>query len=429
MVVVGGGLAGTATAARLAKQRHDVVLLERRDRLGGDLGFVERDGYRWDAGPTSTALPAVLRDLFRKSGRPLERELELVPVDPMRRHVFPDGTSLDLPSGSRSAQLDAVDAALGRGLGRQWVDYVHRHADAWDLLRRGYLEHPWSPDHGQRSTRALLRTRTSLQRAVARTLTDDRLRAVATHAARLDGHDPRRVPWWLGTWSYVEQNFGRWTVPGGMGLLAEAMTKRLRERRVDTRLGTTARDVTVRDGRAVGVETDAGTVPADVVVCAVDPRGLPRLRRHAGRSRPALPPSVCHLGLTAAPELPAEVVLHGDPLLLVRSGGTAPEGAAAWTVLSRGATDEDVLVSLARRGLDIRGLVGVRVDRSPADQVRELGGSSYGVRWHGRRTVDRTLRPLPVPGVYAAGAHAAVAAEIPLVGLTASVAAQRIGPA
>ncbi len=429
VVVVGGGLGGTATAARLAKQRHDVTLLERRDRLGGDLGLVERDGYRWDAGPTSTALPAVLRDLFRKSGRPLERELELVPVAPMRRHVFADGTAVDLPSGNRSAQLHAVDDTLGAGLGRQWVDYVHRHAEAWDLLRRSYLERPWSPDHATAEARALLRTRTSLHRSVGRGLSDQRLRAMALHQVRLDGHDPRRVPEWLGMWSYVEQNFGRWTVPGGMGLLADALTKRLHERRVDVRLGTTVRDLAVRGGRAAGVVTDTDPLDADVVVCAVDPRGLPALRRHAGRARPVPPPSVCHLGLAGAPALPAEVVLHGDPLLVVRTSGTAPAGSAAWTVLSRGARGEDVLTTLAGRGLDVRRLVQVRVDRSPDDQVGELGGSSYGVQWQGRRTVDRTLRPLPVPGVHAVGVYAAAAAELPLVGLTAAVVAQRVGPA
>src|SRR3954451_6010346 len=115
VVVVGGGFGGTAAAARLAKSGHQVTVVERRQRLGGAVGFVERDGFRWDAGPTSTALPAVLRDLFRKSGRPVERELDLVPVEPAREHRFVDGTVLAMPMGSRSAQLEAVDAALGHG--------------------------------------------------------------------------------------------------------------------------------------------------------------------------------------------------------------------------------------------------------------------------------------------------------------------------
>ena len=430
VVVVGGGFGGTACAARLAKQGHQVTLVERLDRLGGAVGFVERDGYLWDAGPASTALPAVVRDLFRKSGRPLERELELVPVEPMREHRFTDGTVLAMPSGSRSAQLDAVDDALGAGLGQQWVDHVHSFADVWDVLRRTYLERPWSPEHVDKEANALLRTRSTLHKVVTRTFKDERLREVALLGARMDGHDPRNVPSWMGMWSYVEQNFGVWTVPGGMGLLAGAMTKRLGERKVEVLLGTTAVDLRIQHGRVVGVDTDQGPVDADVVVVAIDPRVLPVLAPHVARSMPAIPPTVCHVGLSGdVPDLPPEVVLHGDPTLVIRTNGTAPEGGAAWTVLARGRLSEDVLVALARSGIDVRRQVEVRVDRSPREQVEHLAGSAYGMLWQGRVTVDRKREATPYAGVYAVGAHAAAGAGLPFVGLSAAVAAERIGPA
>ena len=430
VVVVGGGFGGTACAARLAKQGHQVTLVERLDRLGGAVGFVERDGYLWDAGPASTALPAVVRDLFRKSGRPLERELELVPVEPMREHRFTDGTVLAMPSGSRSAQLDAVDDALGAGLGQQWVDYVHSFADVWDVLRRTYLERPWSPEHVDKEANALLRTRSTLHKVVTRTFKDVRLREVALLGARMDGHDPRNVPSWMGMWSYVEQNFGVWTVPGGMGLLAGAMTKRLGERKVEVLLGTTAVDLRIQHGRVVGVDTDQGPVDADVVVVAIDPRVLPVLAPHVARSMPAIPPTVCHVGLSGdVPDLPPEVVLHGDPTLVIRTNGTAPEGGAAWTVIARGRLSEDVLVALARSGIDVRRQVEVRVDRSPREQVEHLAGSAYGMLWQGRVTIDRKREATPYAGVYAVGAHAAAGAGLPFVGLSAAVAAERIGPA
>lgn len=431
VVVVGGGFGGTAAAARLAKQGHDVTLVERRDRLGGAVGFVERDGYRWDAGPTSTALPAVLRDLFRKSGRPLERELELVAVQPMREHRFPDGTVLALPSGSRAAQLEAVDTACGGGLGEQWVDYVHRFADTWDTLRRSALERPWSPEHLDGATTSLVRTRTSLHRVTTRALSDRRLRDVALLQARLEGHDPRQVPSWMGMWSYVEQRFGVWTVPGGLGVLADTMAKRMGDRRVIVLLGTTASDLRLHEGRVAGVHTDVGLLDADVVVCAVDPRSLPALAPHVARSRTAPPSPVCHLGLSGDRfGLPHELVLHGNPTLLVHTNGTAGEGRAAWTVRARGGRqDVDVVEELAGRGIDVRRQIEVRVDRSPRDQVEELSGSPYGVQWRGRATTDRRLAGPPLPGVYVAGVHAAAGAELPLVGLSAAVAAERIGPA
>jgi UDP-galactopyranose mutase len=148
---------------------------------------------------------------------------------------------------------------------------------------------------------------------------------------------------------------------------------------------------------------------------------------------PALPPVVCHLGLCGeVPDLPHEVVLHGEPTLVVRTGGTAPEGCAAWTVLSRGRAvhgGEDVVDSLARRGIDVRRQVEVRVDRSPGDQVAELAGSPYGPLWRGRADVDNRAQRLPQEGVHLAGVHAAAGAGLPFVGLAAAVVAERIGPA
>ena len=431
VVVVGGGLGGTASAARLAKLGHEVTLVERADRLGGAVGFLERDGYRWDTGPTATALPAVLRDLFRKSGRPLERELDLVPVEPMREHRFEDGSAVALPSGSRAAQQQAIDAGLGPGLGDRWLDWTHGFADTWNLLRRDYLERPYSPDHVGKETRATLTTRTTLHRAVTRAFKDERLRALALAGTVLDGHDPRNVPAWVGMTAYVEQNFGVWTVPGGMGALAGAMTKRLGERRVDVRLGTTVEDLVVRDGRATGVVTDGGLVEADLVVCAVDPRRLPALASLVRRTMPALPPVVCHLGLQGdVPALPHEVVLHGDPLLVVRTGGAAPEGGAAWTVLGRGRLAEDIVTALARRGVDVREQVRVRVDLSPRDLVETYGGSPYGVLWQGRTTLRHRLgTTTPVANVFCAGAHAAPGAGVPFVGLSAALVAQAVGKA
>jgi UDP-galactopyranose mutase len=146
---------------------------------------------------------------------------------------------------------------------------------------------------------------------------------------------------------------------------------------------------------------------------------------------PAIPPVVAHLGLVGeVPDLPHEVVLHGDPLLVVRTNGTAPDGAHAWTVLGRGRIAEDLVTALSRGGIDVRARVEVRVDRSPREQVEAWRGSPYGVLWQGRRTLDHRLGTVtPVPGVYCAGAHSVPGAGLAWVGLSAALVAQAVGAA
>ena len=428
VVVVGGGLGGLASAARLAKLGHDVTLLEQGDRLGGAVAPWSQDGFTWDRGAHATLLPAVLRDLFRKSGRPLEREVELVPVEVVRTHRFADGTTLALPSG-RAAQLRAVDE-LGAGLGQRWLDHVASYADTWELLRRHHLEVPTPREEAPREVRALLDSHETLHRRLRHDLRDERLRLVAGHRFVAEGHDLRNVPSWLGVHSYLEQRLGLWTAPGGLFAVTDALARRMETRGVEVRPGTTVFDVVVWGGRCVGVTTDAGTIEADAVVCAVDPRRLPSLARHVAAMMPALPPVLVHVGLAGeVPDVGAETVLHGDPLLVVRAGGSAPHGHTAWTVHGRGRIAEDLLVALARAGLDVRDQVVVRVDRSARDQVA-TGGSAMGVLWQGRGTVRRRLGPTtPVPGLYAAGAHARPGGGVPMVGLSAALVAEAIGPA
>jgi UDP-galactopyranose mutase len=431
VVVIGGGFGGLASAARLAKLGHDVTLLEAGARLGGALGHLEAEGFRWDSGPTVTLLPAVIRDFFRKSGRAAEKEIDLVPVDPVARHRFEDGTVLDLPGGSRAAQLEAVGAALGDDAARHWIDYVDQFGEVWEALRKDWFERPYSPEHASKEARDLLSTRLTLHKLVGRDLRDSRLRQLALHRVQLDGHEPRNVPAWEGLWSYVEQNFGAWTVPGGMGQLAGVLERRLATRGVTALIDTPARDLVVEGDRVRAVRVDEGILDADHVVCAIDPRRLPALAPLVARTMPAIPPTLCHLGIVGeVPELPAEVVLHGDPTLVLRTTGTAPAGAHAWTVLGRGRLAEDIVTALHRAGIKVRDQVEVRVDRSPRELVEEWNGSPLGVLWQGRNTLSRRLgTTTPIAGLFMAGAHTTPGAGIPSVGLSAALVAQLIGPA
>src|SRR5689334_22138867 len=435
VMVVGGGIGGLASAARLAKIGHEDTVLEARPKLGGALGYVEADGFRWDSGPTSTLLPAVIRDFFRKSGRAAEKEIDLVPVEPIQQHRFPDDTVLDLPGGSRAAQLEAVESSLGSGAGARWVSYVDDFGEVWEALRKDYFERLWSPEHASKEANQLLDSRFTLHKLVEKEFKDARLRALAMHRATFDGHEPRNVPAWFGMWSYVEQNFGSWTIPGGMGQLVDVLASRLATRGVTAITETEALDLIVENEAVRGVRSLTGEYAADAVVVAVDPRRLPALAKLVERTMPVIPPVIAHVGLSGeVPELPAEVVLRGkprrDPTLVVRTTGTAPEGMHAWTILGRGALAEDIVTALARRGIRVHKQVETRVDYSPRDLVADWNGSPQGVLWQGRGTIRNRIGTVaPIRGVYLAGAHTTPGAGLPSVGLSAALVAQAIGPA
>ena len=74
---------------------------EQSATYGGKVGTVERDGFVFDTGPSLLTLPAVYRDLFNKTGGPLEDAVELVDLEPAFGYRFADGTRARHARGPR----------------------------------------------------------------------------------------------------------------------------------------------------------------------------------------------------------------------------------------------------------------------------------------------------------------------------------------
>jgi phytoene desaturase len=277
VVVVGAGMGGLAAAARLAAAGMTVTLLESGPAVGGKLAGYRRDGFVFDTGPSLLTLPAVLRDLYLKTGEPLDRSLDLRPVDPAFHYVFADGTSLELPNSSRRGAAEAMQRAFGARAAQQWAALVARGGDIWELTRERFLANP----RNDVRTVARLARRPSEVRTIApgrslrdmarHYLDDPRQQQVVERYATYTGSDPRRAPAALLTIPYIEQTFGAWHVTGGLHRIAESLHSRLAALGVDIRLDTRVSGVLTTNGTATGVRlADGSAVAADVVVSDVD---------------------------------------------------------------------------------------------------------------------------------------------------------------
>jgi phytoene desaturase len=431
-IVIGAGLAGLASAVRLAKLGHEVTLCETEDRLGGALGRVEADGFSWDAGAASTTLPAALRDLFRKSGRPIESLVQLEPISEPRRHLFADGSILDLPVGDRAAQLQAWTDLAGEQTANRWTALVDGYGETWQILRKTSLEPPLIDKLPLNAIRGL-KPWQSLERVAERNLDDDRARAVLKYYATQHGSEARLTPGYVGVWSYLERTFGRWTIAGGFGALADALAQRATERKIDVRTGAEVVSVSTSGGTVTGVRLADGTeLPAEIVVSDLDPRRLyaqlvndpaaKKIRKRVEQTHQAQAAYVVHLGLRdPVPTLPFETVLHGSPTVTIRTGGQAPAGHQAWSVLVHGYPTDDVLDLLVARGMHVR------------DKVvsRQTSASWWaGVAWEGYRTARRRAGNIsPVKGLYCVGAGAHPGSGVPATTLGAAIVAEAVGKA
>ena len=96
VVVVGAGIGGLATAIELALAGVSVTVLERAERAGGKLRTVEIAGETIDVGPTVLTMKWVFDELFAHAGRRFDDVVTLEKASTLARHVFADGSVLDL---------------------------------------------------------------------------------------------------------------------------------------------------------------------------------------------------------------------------------------------------------------------------------------------------------------------------------------------
>ncbi|MDA7657305.1 NAD(P)-binding protein [Verrucomicrobia bacterium] len=82
VIVVGAGPGGLATAILLASTGVKVRVIERLPMVGGRTSSIEAKGFKFDLGPTFFLYPQVLKDIFSAVGADLEKEVEMVKLDP-----------------------------------------------------------------------------------------------------------------------------------------------------------------------------------------------------------------------------------------------------------------------------------------------------------------------------------------------------------
>jgi phytoene desaturase len=259
-------------------------------------------------------VPDLLADTFAAAGADMDDFVRFERLDPAYRACFADGSELRVRA-SAAAMREEVRATCGadeaaafdrycswlRRLYRVEMPFLARNYDGpADLLR------PLRPALALARLGGLRR----LDTVVARTFRDERLRRLFSFQSLYAGVAPQRALAVLAVISYMDVVAGVWSPAGGIHAVATGLAAAAEKAGVRLRYGTPVERIVLAGGSrgAVrGVETAAGYLPADAVVCNVDLPGayrlLPGLTPPARLRRAHCSPSaiVWHAGVRGQP--------------------------------------------------------------------------------------------------------------------------------
>lgn len=483
VAIIGGGLGALSGAIRLARLGFSVQLFEKNPKIGGKVNEVVLGNYRFDTGASLLTMPFVIDELFDFAGFRRSDYLDFVPIDPICRYFFSDGSVMDASADIAKMKVaieqlspDDVEAY------ERFLDYAERiHALTAEIFMFTPI-HEFKKLLKPRYFQTLFRLHQidpfrTVHQSISRFFSDPRLIQLFDRYATYNGSDPFQAPATLNIIPYIECGLGGYYIKGGIYRLIDALGAVACELDVQIHTSAQVEKICHEGRRASGVQVNGETIEADYVLCGADAviahevliDGHQNQRERLNRLEPSLSgmvflwgvrakyPKLAHHNIVFSSDYAAEfkqIFKHrqvpDEPTIYIAitskaDTAHAPVDGENWFVLlnmpylvpgQMWEKEADrmravVLDKLKELGFDIADRIEVEQIFTPED-FSELyasnQGSIYGISSNSKTTAFKRLpnRSRILDGLYFAGGSVHPGGGIPLVMLSGKMAATLI---
>jgi len=274
VVVIGAGIGGIATAARLAQHGCKVTVVEKCEQAGGRCSRLLKDGHHFDTGPTMLLMPELFSNTFADLGENMEERLDLRRIDPTYHIHFDDGSSLALTSSltAMQTQLESIEPGSFGGFLRYLNEgHLNYKLSLTHIVRRDFrnpLEF-FSPHN------LLLFLRLKALRKhydnIGNYFHDHRLKTAFTFQDMYVGLSPYEAPAIYSLLQYTELADGVWFPMGGMYRVIEVLMDIAEKWDVRFIYNTPVERINVDGRKVTGVTlADDRRIHADIIVANAD---------------------------------------------------------------------------------------------------------------------------------------------------------------
>ncbi|MBS1788789.1 MAG: phytoene desaturase [Acidobacteria bacterium] len=274
VIIIGGGLGGLSAAIHLRLAGFAVALYEANERVGGRANLIERDGFRFDTGPSLLNYPWVFEQLFAIAGRNFHEYVQLLPVEPSVGFQWPDGTRFTLSSNLPDLleACEGVEPGVRPSVLAFLRDAEIKYRTAFDKLVNRNADNPltWLSACSLNELRHLSVWR-SLDSELRRFFRSRYLREAFGAYGMYLGGSPYDLPGLFSILPYGELAYGLWLPKGGIYSLVSGIERLAGELGVRIRTGQRVQRILTASGKAKGIELSDGTQhKASLVVSNVD---------------------------------------------------------------------------------------------------------------------------------------------------------------
>jgi len=275
-IIIGAGIAGIATAIRLAVKGYSVQVFEANPYPGGKLSEIWDKGYRFDAGPSLFTMPQYVDELFTLAGRDPRKEFNYQKLDVLCRYYYPDGITFNAYA-DEAKFADSV--AQNTAADKQSIQrYFANSAAIYAITNHVFLQRPlhrlktylrWDTLKSVLRFARIDAFRT-MHRANQSFFADKHLVQYADRFATYNGSNPYQAPATLNVIPHLEQHFGAYFPGGGMYSITTTLVKLAESLDVTFNYNSPVDEIVLDGRKAKGVRVKGELIPADIIVSNMD---------------------------------------------------------------------------------------------------------------------------------------------------------------
>ena len=275
-IVVGSGIAGLAVAIRLACKGFEVDVYDKNEYPGGKLTSIEKNGFRFDAGPSLFTLPDQVDELFRLADEIPSEHFQYKRLHTTCHYFWDDGLFLPASADIRTFS-NQVEELLGVPA-NVVVKYLKKSRFIYDVTAPVFLHrslHVFKNFLNFETLRGIIQIPRlgifkSLHQANVHQLKNQRLVQLFDRYATYNGSNPYEAPGVLQSISSLEFTDGAFFPRGGMHSITTALVELAKRKGVTFHLNTPVERILVQSHKAYGISVEGQTLQANVIVCNAD---------------------------------------------------------------------------------------------------------------------------------------------------------------
>jgi phytoene desaturase len=257
----------------LAKDGHEVTVLEKNEQAGGRASVYSEDGYSFDMGPSWYLMPDVYERYFAEFDKKPEDLFELKRLDPSYRMFFSDDRVVDI-SADVEKNFELFDS-LEKDGGEKLRGYLEQSREKYDtavkeLIYRDYRSILDFFDRKLLRGGMDLNILENLDEFVNKTFESDYARKIVEYSIGFLGGSPRITPAFYSIMTHIDFDLGVWYPIGGMRKVVEEMKRLAESQGTVFEFERPVTGIRVEGKHATGLETENGLVEGDAFLVNAD---------------------------------------------------------------------------------------------------------------------------------------------------------------